>query len=113
MRPSGIEFIQHIQEEVEFYLLQLADKSLDSFVDDGILSRAVVRSLEIIGEASKHTPVELKSKYPLIEWKMMAGMRDRLIHHYFGIDYETVYSTVKNDLPPLKEWIDIILVAES
>jgi len=67
MRPSGIEFILHIQEKVEFCLLQLADKNLDSFVDDGILRRAIVRSLEIIGEASKHTPAELKNKYPLIE----------------------------------------------
>jgi uncharacterized protein with HEPN domain len=85
---------------------------VSNLVDDGTLRRAIVRSLEIIGEASKHTPAELKSKFPLIEWKMMAGMRDRLIHHYFGIDYETVYSTVKNDLPPLKEWIDILLAAE-
>jgi uncharacterized protein with HEPN domain len=112
MRPSGIEFIQHIQEEVEFCLQQLTDKTLNSFINDGVLCRAVVRSLEIIGEASKHAPAELKNKYPFVERKMMAGMRDRLIHHYFGIDYETVYTTVKNDLPPLREWIDIILAKE-
>jgi uncharacterized protein with HEPN domain len=112
MRPSGIEFILHIQEEVEFCLHQLSGKSFDSFATDGILCRAIVRSLEIIGEASKHVPVEFKNKYPLVEWKMMAGMRDRLIHHYFGIDYETVYDTVKNDLPALKEWIITILENE-
>ena len=86
MRPSAIEFVLHIQEETEFCLIQLTGKSIDVFVDDGILNRAIVRSLEIIGEASKHLPVDFKNKYPLIEWKMMAGMRDRLIHHYFGID---------------------------
>jgi uncharacterized protein with HEPN domain len=113
MRPSGIEFILHIQEEVEFCLHELSGKSFEVFANDGILYRAVVRSLEIIGEASKHVSVELKNKYPLIEWKMMTGMRDRLIHHYFGIDYETVYNTVKNDLPQLKEWITKILEKES
>ena len=112
MRPSGIEFIQHIRDEVEFCLQQLSNKTFEVFINDGVLSRAIVRSLEIIGEASKHAPAEIKNKYPLIEWKMMAGMRDRLIHHYFGIDYETVYATVKNDLPPLKEWVDVILAAE-
>ena len=67
MRPSGIEFIQHIQEEVDFCVQQLADKNIDVFINDGILRRAVVRSLEIIGEASKHVPADLKSKYPLVE----------------------------------------------
>lgn len=71
-----------------------------------------MRSLEVIGEASKNTPAEFKNKYPLIEWKMMAGMRDRLIHQYFGIDYETVYTTVKNDLPQLRDWIEIIFKRE-
>ncbi|HZE84868.1 MAG TPA: DUF86 domain-containing protein [Puia sp.] len=113
MRPSGIEFILHIQDEVDFCLQQLTDKTFESFVNDAVLSRAVVRSLEIIGEAGKNVPAEFRNKYPMIEWKMMAGMRDRLIHHYFGIDYETVYNTVKNDLPQLKEWIDILLKTEN
>ncbi|SRR5258706_15645420 len=112
MRHSEIELILHIQEEVDFCLLQLTGTSFDSFINDGVLSRAIVRSLEIIGEASKKLPVEFRNKYPLVEWKIMAGMRDRLIHHYFGIDYETVYDTVINDLPSLKEWITIILEME-
>jgi uncharacterized protein with HEPN domain len=113
MRPSEIEFILHIQEEVEFCLHHLSSKSFEAFANDGILCRAIVRSLEIIGEASKHVSAEFRNKYPLIEWKMMTGMRDRLIHHYFGIDYETVYNTVQNDLPMLQEWITIIIEKES
>jgi uncharacterized protein with HEPN domain len=93
--------------------VQLRSIPCDFFINDGVLSRAIVRSLEIIGEASKKLPVEFKNKYPLVEWKMMAGMRDRLIHHYFGIDYETVYDTVKNDLPSLKEWVTIMLEMEN
>ena len=113
MQHSALEFILHIRDETEFCLQQLADKTYDSFINDAVLSRAVVRSLEIIGEASKRIPPDFQIKYPLIEWKVMAGMRDRLIHHYFGIDYETVYATVKNDLPHLQEWIDIILQQET
>ncbi|GAA4317393.1 DUF86 domain-containing protein [Compostibacter hankyongensis] len=113
MQPSTLELFLHIKEEAEFCLKQLADKSYDAFINDGVLSRAIIRSLEIIGEASKHVPPDFRNKYPLIEWKVMAGMRDRLIHHYFGIDYETVYATVKEDLPHLKEWVDIILDQEA
>jgi uncharacterized protein with HEPN domain len=113
MQHSALEFILHIRDETEFCLQQLAEKTYDSFVSDAVLSRAIVRSLEIIGEASKHIPPDFQIKYPLIEWKVMAGMRDRLIHHYFGIDYETVYATVKNDLPRLREWINIILQQEA
>ncbi len=112
MQHSTLEFIQHIREEIEFCMLQLADKSYDIFISDPVLSRAIIRSLEIIGEASKHIPPDFQNKYPLVEWKVMAGMRDRLIHHYFGVDFETVYTTVKDDLPQLKEWIHIILERE-
>lgn len=112
MQPSTLEFILHIKDEAEFCLQQLVDKSYDSFINDGVLCRAIARSLEIIGEASKRIPPDFRSKYPLIEWKVMAGMRDRLIHHYFGIDYETVYTTVRNDLPQLREWIAIVLERE-
>ena len=74
-----------------------------NFVQDEKLTRAVVRSLEIIGEAAKKISNDFKANYPDVEWKSMAGMRDRLIHNYFGVDYEMVFRTVKNDLPKLNE----------
>lgn len=77
------------------------------------LQRALVRSLEIIGEATKNIHPDFKSKYPLIEWSEMGKMRDRLTHHYFGIDYMIVWETLENDVPPLKEWMEIIIQQES
>lgn len=109
MRPSIPEYLRHINDEVNFCLNSMKDTSFDNFISDEKLTRAVVRSLEIIGEASKHIPDEFKSKYPLVEWKSMAGMRDRLIHDYFGVDYETVYNTITQDLPKLQVWLFIIL----
>lgn len=103
MYPSNPEFINHILDEVTFCLKEMNDVSYDEFVQDEKLTRAVVRSLEIIGEAAKKISNDFKATYPNVEWKSMAGMRDRLIHNYFGVDYEMVFRTVKNDLPKLNE----------
>jgi uncharacterized protein with HEPN domain len=84
-------------------------KTYDDFINNPILSRAVIRSLEIIGEASKKIPTEFKSRFPLVQWKDISGMRDRLIHHYFGVDHEIVWNTINEDLPVFNEWIDIML----
>lgn len=83
-----------------------------SFETDEKSKRAFVRSFEIIGEASKKIPSEFKEKYIAVQWKSMARMRDRLIHHYFGVDYPIVWDTVVNDVPKLKSQITKILQAE-
>ena len=70
---------------------------------------AVVRNLEIIGEAAKNISSEFKRKHPNIEWKEIAGMRDKLIHDYFGVNWEIVWDVVKQKLPELKRKIDILL----
>jgi uncharacterized protein with HEPN domain len=69
------------------------------FKEDDKTSSAVIRKFEIIGEATKHIPKEIKQKYPDIPWKDMAGLRDKLIHFYFGIKYELVWSTIKMEFP--------------
>lgn len=76
---------------------------------DRVLSRACIRSLEIIGEAVKNISSELKDRHPKIEWRLISGMRDKLIHQYFGIDWDVVSSVLKNEIRPLKAEIEIML----
>ncbi len=71
-----------------------------------------MRSLEVIGEATKQLPEDLKQKYGHVEWRAMAGMRDRLIHGYFGVDYEVVWDAVTINLPVLYREIEEILRLE-
>lgn len=113
MRPSLLEFIRHIHDETSFCLTRTASISYEIFIEDELLRRAIIRSLEIIGEASTNISPDFKSKYPLVAWKDMAGMRDRLIHHYFGVDYETVWRTLQEDIHLLNEWMKIIIEKES
>ncbi|MBE0427063.1 MAG: DUF86 domain-containing protein [Nitrospirae bacterium] len=83
--------------------------SFDEFKTDDKTSSAVIRKFEIIGEAAKQIPEEIRNKYTLIPWKEMAGMRDRLIHFYFGIKYELVWHTIKDVIPQVKPAIQEIL----
>jgi uncharacterized protein with HEPN domain len=79
------------------------------FLQDDTLKRAFVRSIEIIGEAAKQVPASIRKKYPHIQWRAMAGMRDKLIHSYFGIDYDIVWDVVINKVPELQQGIEEIL----
>jgi len=76
---------------------------------DELKQRAFARSLEIIGEAVKMIPEDFRSQHPKVDWKSFAGLRDKLIHHYFGVDYAIVWDVVKNELPDLKQKILQIL----
>lgn len=77
------------------------------------MKRAIVRSLEIIGEAAKNVPVDVRGKYRDIAWRNVAGLRDVLIHRYFGVDYANVWKIAKEDIPQLKEKVERILRAEN
>ena len=81
----------------------------DAFARDRRTVNAVVRSLEVMGEAAKRIPAEIRKKYPEIPWKRMTGMRDKLIHEYSGVDVEIVWGVVKTELPPLKPFFDQML----
>lgn len=83
--------------------------SENKFLDNKEKHYAVLRALEIIGEATKNLSPELKAKHCEVDWKNIAGMRDRLIHAYFGVDLPLVWETVKKDLPELRKQVDKIL----
>jgi len=76
--------------------------SYDQFMADEKTRDAVVRNLEIIGEAAKNIPDAMKTKSSQVAWRSMAGMRDKLVHEYFGVSYSIVWETIKNDLADLK-----------
>jgi len=81
----------------------------DAFVLDEKTCSAVVQKFEVIGEVTKNVPQFVREQYPHIPWKDMAGMRDRLIHGYFGIDYSLVWETVEQDIPLLESQMKAIL----
>lgn len=109
MSRSPLEYLRHILDETIYLSRQTPGLSKAQFLADETLQRAFVRSIEIIGEAAKQVPAGFREKYPKIQWRTMAGMRDRLIHGYFGIDYEIVWDVVIHKVPALHQEIEEIL----
>jgi len=113
MSKEPIEYLKHIRDE-SLYILTVINGGLtkDDFLRDETLKRAVVRSLEIIGEATKKIPADFKIKWDSIKWKNMAGMRDRLIHDYLGVNYSIVWDVIKNKIPELYNQIEEVFEKE-
>jgi len=109
MSPSNNELLRHILDEINFVLESTSGKDYDSTTSDPILSRAIIRSLEIIGEASNKIDSDFKAAYPFVEWRKITNTRHRLIHDYFGVDYEIVWNIIVEKLPELKDDISQIL----
>lgn len=112
MPLSPLEYVRHILDETGYLMSQAESLNKDEFIQDETLKRAFVRSLEIIGEAAKKVSDDFKQKYTHIEWRAIAGMRDRLIHDYFGVDYEIVWDVVTNKVPMLQQEIEKVLQSE-
>jgi len=109
MSREYLDFIDDMLDAMNKAEALLEGVSLSQFESDFRVNFAVVRALEIIGEAAKRLPEELRQKYPHIPWKGMAGMRDRIIHGYDNVDLQIVWDVVKRDIPEIKPNIILIL----
>ncbi|SDW09843.1 HepT-like ribonuclease domain-containing protein [Thiocapsa roseopersicina] len=113
MSLDELAYLKHMLDEARYLQDKTAGLDRGSFFTDPTLQRAFVRSLEIIGEAAKHVPESLRTRHPTVPWRAMAGMRDRVIHDYLGVDYGIVWDVVENKIPELQQNLEHILTLES
>lgn len=109
MSFEPLDYIRHILAELEYLMNASQGLEREEFLEDPTLRRAFVRSLEIVGEATKNLPSDLRTQHEYIEWRSMAGMRDRLIHGYFGVDYGLVWEVVQTKVPALRKQLRELL----
>lgn len=109
MSVSNIELLNHILDELSFIKDATAQIDKDHFIEDPVLTRAIIRSIEIIGDASNKLHPDFRLQYPHIEWRKIISTRNRLIHDYFGVDYDIVWDIVINKLPDLHMYVEEII----
>lgn len=112
MRKDSLVFIKHIRDAIGLIENFTEGISKNSFIINKEKQYAVMRALEIIGEAAKNIPQPFRNKYEIIPWKEIAGTRDKLIHLYFGVNLDLIWKVVKEDIPTLNKQIKEILEAE-
>jgi len=101
-------YLQHIRDALG-RIVSYTTGGRDAFLASPQAQDAVIRNLEIIGEAVKHLSAELRQRHPDIPWKRIAGMRDEMIHEYFGVDLTIVWNVVEQHIPPLRQMVDSLL----
>lgn len=109
MSKSDLFYLEHILDQINYLADAITMIDEVKFSQDRTYQNAFCRSLEIIGEATKNIGQDFQNKHPDLPWSYMAKTRDRVIHHYFDIDYSTVWDIVKNDVLPLKSQIEEML----
>ena len=106
---SNAVFLRHMLNELEFLEQETRGLDFGSFMKDERLTRACARSLEIIGEAVKHLDAEFTAQHADVEWKKLAGLRDKIIHHYFGVNWDVVWDVIQTKLPGFKAKVETLL----
>jgi uncharacterized protein with HEPN domain len=109
MSHEFLDYVEDILDAMDKAEILLEGVTYDRFEADFRINFAVVRALEIVGEATRRLPMSLRHQYPDIPWNKMAGMRDRIIHGYDTVDLEIVWDVVKRDIPKIKPDIQQIL----
>src|SRR5256885_3334662 len=102
MSSKPREFLRHMLAEAEYLARASAGVTRDQYNADETLQRAFIRSLEIIGEAAIKVGPATRAEHPTIEWRAMTGMRNRLIHEYFGVDHDLVWQVLQRKIPDLR-----------
>ena len=113
MKKSPLPYLKHILDEVNYLISRTQSLKKERFAEGEDLQRAFVRSLEIMGETAKKVPMDFREKYNHVDWKGMAGMRDRRIHEYDTVDYEEVWNVVTEEVPLDKQQIEKIIAAKA
>jgi uncharacterized protein with HEPN domain len=103
------DYLRHILEEADFLIRESSDITAADFHANPVVQRAFVRSLEVVGEAAKKLPPDFRAQHASIDWRKIAGMRDRLIHDYFGVDYDIVWDVVQTRFPELRSLVASVL----
>jgi uncharacterized protein with HEPN domain len=109
MKRNHLMFLEDVLESMNRIETYLTGVTYNQFIENQLIIDATIRNLEVIGEASKYIPEEIKERYPMIPWRKMTGLRNILIHEYFGIDEENVWEIASNNLPQTKQEIEKII----
>ncbi|GHB56532.1 HepT-like ribonuclease domain-containing protein [Persicitalea jodogahamensis] len=112
MEKNAAIYLEHMLDCINKIQQYTAGFDEETFLASSLVQDAVIRNFEIIGEATKHLNSDFRAKYPAIEWKKIAGMRDKLIHDYIGVDLWAVWAVVEEVLPELEIQISEIIAIE-